>query len=195
VSVASLRPDQIQGHIARLRRIVREECDDLHVKYAAVRLLGALLPFNGGTRLRSVLLRGAGFDIGAGVVFADLPTIVGPSPFYARLHIGDGAYINVECLFDLGQDIRIGRNVAFGHRVSVITSSHKHGWSGRRAGEIVAAPVVIGDGAWIGAGALLLPGVTIGAGAVIAAGAVVACDVAPNSLVGGVPAATIREAI
>jgi len=53
--------------------------------------------------------------------------------------------------------------------------------------------VVIGHDVWIGHGATVLPGVTIGNGAVIGAGAVVSKDVAPYTIVGGVPAKLIRE--
>ncbi len=53
-------------------------------------------------------------------------------------------------------------------------------------------PVVIGNDVWIGEGAKLIGGVTIGDGAIIAAGAVVTADVPPYSIVGGVPAKTIR---
>lgn len=53
--------------------------------------------------------------------------------------------------------------------------------------------VTIGHDVWIGHGATVLPGVTIGHGAVIGAGAVVSRDVAPYTIVGGVPARLIRE--
>jgi hypothetical protein len=53
--------------------------------------------------------------------------------------------------------------------------------------------VVIGHDVWIGHGATVLPGVTVGDGAVIGAGAVVSREVAPYTIVGGVPAKLIRE--
>ena len=52
----------------------------------------------------------------------------------------------------------------------------------------VLAPVTVCDYAWVGSRAMILPGVTVGEGAVVAAGAVVTRDVAPYSVVAGVPA-------
>lgn len=55
------------------------------------------------------------------------------------------------------------------------------------------AIVTIGNDVWIGHGVIVLPGVSVGDGAVLAAGAVVSRDVAPYTVVGGVPARLIRE--
>lgn len=54
-------------------------------------------------------------------------------------------------------------------------------------------PVKIGHDTWLGHGSTILPGVTVGDGAVVGAGAVVSKDVAPYTIVGGVPAKPIRE--
>jgi UDP-2-acetamido-3-amino-2,3-dideoxy-glucuronate N-acetyltransferase len=52
----------------------------------------------------------------------------------------------------------------------------------------------VGRGAAIGSGVVVLCGVTIGAGALVGAGAVVTRDVAPGSVVAGVPARLLRGA-
>ena len=51
----------------------------------------------------------------------------------------------------------------------------------------------VGRGASIGSGAVILGGVTIGAGALVGAGAVVTRDVAPDTIVAGVPARLLRD--
>ncbi|BCH20455.1 acetyltransferase [Mesorhizobium sp. L-8-10] len=56
-----------------------------------------------------------------------------------------------------------------------------------------ARRVTIGHDTWLGHGATILPGVTVGDGAAVGAGAVVSKDVAPYTIVGGVPARPIRE--
>ncbi|MDE7161372.1 MAG: hypothetical protein K2N65_01290, partial [Anaeroplasmataceae bacterium] len=53
-------------------------------------------------------------------------------------------------------------------------------------------PVVVEDDVLIGANAVVIEGVRIGQGAVVAAGAVVTKDVAPNTVVGGVPAKVLK---
>lgn len=118
-----------------------------------------------------------------------------PGSFFGstKVSIGERTFINQECFFDAFDQITIGADVAFGPRVTVLTSSHETGPSSRRSGAIQGKPVIIGDGCWIGAAATILPGVTIGAGCVVAAGAVVTAECAPNGLYAGVPARRVRD--
>jgi len=53
--------------------------------------------------------------------------------------------------------------------------------------------VTVGHDVWIGHGVTITAGVTVGTGAVIGAGAVVTKDVAPYTVVGGVPARVIKR--
>ena len=107
-----------------------------------------------------------------------------------NLTIGTGSYVNKGVLFEGQAAIVVGKNVAIGPRVMVLTSTHEIGPSAWRAGEgfPIHMPVTIGDGVWIGAGAIILPGTTIHSGCVIAAGAVVTGDCGPDQLWAGVPA-------
>lgn len=52
--------------------------------------------------------------------------------------------------------------------------------------------IIIGNDVWIGYEAVVMAGVTIGDGAIIGARALVTKDVPPYTIVGGVPAKTIR---
>ncbi|MCX8569924.1 MULTISPECIES: DapH/DapD/GlmU-related protein [Hyphomicrobiales] len=53
--------------------------------------------------------------------------------------------------------------------------------------------VTIGHDTWLGHGSTVLPGVTVGDGAAVGSGAVVTKDVAPYTIVAGVPARPLRE--
>jgi acetyltransferase-like isoleucine patch superfamily enzyme len=57
---------------------------------------------------------------------------------------------------------------------------------------ITAQGIIIEDDVWLGAGVIITDGVRVGKGAVVAAGAVVTKDVAPHTVVGGVPAKLIK---
>ena len=57
---------------------------------------------------------------------------------------------------------------------------------------ITAQGIIIEDDVWIGSGAVITDGVRVGKGSVVAAGSVVTHDVAPHTIVAGVPARLVR---
>lgn len=87
--------------------------------------------------------------------------------------------------------ITIGEGTLVGPKTVIATLNH-HMNPEKRA-NLIPKPVKIGAKVWIGANVTILPGVNIGDGAIIAAGAVVNKDVAPNTVVGGVPAKFIKN--
>lgn len=109
------------------------------------------------------------------------------------LTLGDRVFINYGCTMDTSAPIRIGNRTQIGFQVTFITGGHQIGFHESRAGDHDPKSIVIEEGVWIGARAIILPGVHVGSGAVIAAGSVVARDVAPDTLVAGVPARPIRR--
>jgi acetyltransferase-like isoleucine patch superfamily enzyme len=117
-------------------------------------------------------------------------------PFYPdgghNLRFGRNVFVNHGCTAVVVGGVEIGDDVMIGPNVQLISGGHALDPDTRRTVS-TCAPVRIGRGVWIGAGATVLPGVTVGDDAVVAAGAVVTRDVAPRTLVGGVPATVMRE--
>jgi acetyltransferase-like isoleucine patch superfamily enzyme len=109
----------------------------------------------------------------------------------AAVSLGEQTFVNRDCKLVARRAITIGRRCEIGWEVSIMDSDFHQIVGARPA----TAPVSIGDHVWIGAKAMVCKGVHIGDGAVVAAGAVVVEDVAPGSLVGGVPAKVIRTGV
>ncbi len=106
------------------------------------------------------------------------------------LRIGNHVFINTGTTISATAEVKIGDRVQIANGVSILDSDF-HGLKDRHCPP-PAEPIQIEDDVWIATKAIVLKGVTIGRGAVVAAGAVVTRDVAPYSLVGGVPARLIR---
>lgn len=177
----------------KITRLLQEEFGQVHGRLLLARLILSPFPDYTGNRLRTRLLRAIGFNIGRGTVIWSVPTITGQGDIYQRLSIGADCWINIRLMLNLGAPITIGDRAAIGHEVMILTESHEVGTPDRRAGAVIAQPVTIGTGVWIGARTTILPGVTIGDGVIIASGSVITKDVPSNVVVGGVPAKVLRE--
>jgi len=128
-------------------------------------------------------------QIGRGLVVdsRQVPTEFGAGTD-GRLVIGDNAYLN-GCSIVATKSITIGDNCLIGDFTSIMDTDY-HPLSSEEP--IKAEPVTIGNNVWIARCCSILPGVSIGDNAVVAAGSVVTKDVPPSTLVGGVPARTIK---
>ena len=88
----------------------------------------------------------------------------------------------------IGAEVEIGKHAIISAHVTIGHDSIVEDYVHIAPGSQIAGNVQIGQGAMIGIGATVCPGIRIGENAVVAAGAVVVRDVAPGSLVSGVPA-------
>ncbi|MGB9738480.1 acyltransferase [Chloroflexus sp.] len=178
---------------SKIHRIITEELGALQPRLLFIGGLLRLLPRYTASRLRPRLLRLAGCQIGHGTVIMGPMRLHGYGKVQHRLQIGANCVINTDCFFDLNDHITIADHVSLGHEVMILTTSHQISGAEHRAGPLTTAPVRIEEGAWIGARALLLPGIVVGTGSIVAAGSVVTRSVPTNTLVGGVPAKSIRS--
>lgn len=115
-----------------------------------------------------------------------------------RIIIGDNCLLNHNNVLQGGKKtgrIIIGNHVHCGANVMMFAFNH-----GLDSLEIPTinqdyydGDIIIEDDVWIGAGSVILPGIKIGKGVVIASNSVVNKDVAPYTIVGGVPAKFIKE--
>jgi len=156
-------------------------------------------------------------EIGPGAVIAAGAVVVAGARIGAGAFVGDQAHVRERAA--IGEESAIGRgsqvdfDVSVGARVrvqtgcylaarsvveddvfvapGVVTTNDKH--AARHAADYELEGVLLRRASRIGGGAVLLPGVEVGEEALVAAGSVVTSDVAPRTVVMGVPARRVRE--
>ncbi|MBC7541494.1 MAG: sugar O-acetyltransferase, partial [Candidatus Sericytochromatia bacterium] len=111
----------------------------------------------------------------------------------SNISLGDGVYMNFDCVILDCAAVRLGNNVACGPGVHIYAATHPLTADIRVQGPELAKPVTIGNNVWIGGRAIICPGVTIGDNTTIGAGSVVTRDVPANVLAAGNPCRVVRE--
>ena len=111
-----------------------------------------------------------------------------------QLTIGNHVRINENAFFQ--GDISIGNHVMIAPGVAIYTVAHRHDTIETpmvQQGTTESKKVTIGNNAWLGRNVVVLPGITVGEGAIVGANSVITKNVAPFTIVGGVPAKLIRK--
>jgi acetyltransferase-like isoleucine patch superfamily enzyme len=124
----------------------------------------------------------------------DFSCRIGPGCVLVDTTIGPHTYVGGGVLMTATQ---MGNycSIASGSKIGGMEHAWWRGSTSPRLGaqRLSTNPTVVEDDVWIGANAVLRQGVRIGRGAVVGAGAVVLRDVAPYTIVAGVPAREIRK--
>ena len=153
----------------------------IEIVCAKLRIVG-YIPFH---HVRRFFYRIFGISIGTGSTIHMFATFYNPF----NISIGKDTIIGEWAVLDGRENLKIGNHVDIASNVMIYNAEHDI-----HTNEFTKArmeKVEIEDYVFIGPRAIILPGVTIGKGAVVGAGAVVTKDVAPLSIVGGVPAKEI----
>ncbi|WP_260344452.1 2,3,4,5-tetrahydropyridine-2,6-dicarboxylate N-acetyltransferase [Periweissella beninensis] len=116
-----------------------------------------------------------------------------------KVEIGANAVIMMGAIINIGAKIGTGTMIDMGAVLGgrAIVGNNAHiGANAVLAGVVEppsAMPVIIEDDVLIGANAVVIEGVKVGKGAIVAAGAIVIEDVAPYTVVGGIPARKLKD--
>jgi maltose O-acetyltransferase len=187
------------GIASRLKVRLNELIDGIKItlrpKLRIANFLAGLLPAYASGALRTMLYRWAGFQIEkSAFIIGNIRFYTGQKDIYTKLKVGSQVVIGHEVVLNLDTDITIEDNVSIGPHVLIYTGTHPLGrGSMRRMPQLLAKPVKLERGCWVGLGAIILPGVTVGAGSVVAAGSVIKQNVPPHTLVEGNPAVVVQK--
>ncbi|MGX1598577.1 acyltransferase [Dietzia maris] len=140
--------------------------------------------------LRARLYRAAGVRLGRNVRICGGAQIIHPNA-----EIGDDTWVGYGCvLIPTGKSaVTIGARCDLAPQILLVVGSHEVGGSEQRGGPGTSAPIVIGDGTWVGARSVVLGGVSVGGGSIIAAASTVTSSTPPNHLIAGTPAVAKRD--
>jgi putative colanic acid biosynthesis acetyltransferase WcaF len=141
-----------------------------------------LLPISG---IKVFILRLFGARIGQGVCIK--PGVKIKFPW--RLTLGDHTWLGEQAWLDNVAPITVGSHVCISQGAYLCTGNHN--WRDPHFA-LTAAPITIGDSAWIAANATVGPGVTVGAGAILGLGSVACRDLQPWMIYQGNPAQPIK---
>ena len=115
------------------------------------------------------------------------------SSIHRSLRMGAYGYIGVGS--EIPSGVTVGNYVMIASEVTITGNDHRFDIPGVAvifSGRPEPKATVIEDDVWIGSQVIIMRGLTIERGAIVAAGSVVTRNVAPYSIVGGVPARFIR---
>ena len=124
------------------------------------------------------------------------PTFFMHKPLYLSNDMIAGAYSFISFGAYICPGVELGKYVIFGPQVAITGGDHRYDIPGCPiyfSGRAELPRTIIEDDVWVGQRAILKAGVRIGRGAIVAMGSVVTKDVAPYTIVGGVPAGLLRK--
>ncbi len=114
--------------------------------------------------------------------------------YEGTIRLGNDCFVGAYAILNGQGGIEIGDNVLIAGHCHIVAGNHRFEDPDRPINTqgFDSRGIVIEDDVWLGAGVKVLDGVRIGRGSIVSAGAVVTRDVAPYSIMAGVPARFLR---
>ena len=106
-----------------------------------------------------------------------------------KLKMGDHVWLGENCWIDNMTDVNIGSHVCISQGAMLCTGNHDYGSPGF---ELIAKPITLEDGVWIGAKALVGPGITAFSHSVLTAGSIATKNLEAYGIYQGNPALLIK---
>lgn len=164
-----------------------------------------IIRFRGFTVLHAFTGSSIDFDKEGGIIVNSHPlsNLVGLTQraiFVARyggqIHIGHHCGISGSTIYSMDR-IEIGNHVLIGGNCKIIDNDFHPIEASKRINQkpedIKRAPIVIGDGCFIGANSIILKGTTLGKNCVVGAGSVVHGTFPDNVIIAGNPARIVKS--
>jgi len=108
-----------------------------------------------------------------------------------KLTLGDHSWL-AECYIENLTDVYIGRNCCVSQGAMLLTGNHNYKSEGF---DLITAPIVLEDGAWVGAKATVCSGVTCKTHSVLSVASVATQDLEAYGIYQGNPAVKVRDRI
>lgn len=106
-----------------------------------------------------------------------------------KLNIGDYSWL-ADCYIENLDQVIIGENCCISQQAMLMTGNHNYR---KTSFDLITAPIILEDGAWVGAAAKVCPGVTLNSHAVLTMGSVATKNLDAYGVYQGNPATKIKE--
>lgn len=140
-------------------------------------------PVNG---IKVIVLRLFGAKVGRGCVIKPKVNIKYPW----KLSIGDYCWIGEKVWIDNLAEVKLGANTCLSQGAMLLCGNHNYK---KPTFDLIVAPIVVEEGAWIGAKAVVCPGVTVKSHAVLSVLSVATKDLEAYFIYQGNPAEKIKR--
>ncbi|WP_340245967.1 acyltransferase [Sulfitobacter pontiacus] len=130
-------------------------------------------------------------SIGRNCQICEAVVIADPQNVFLGAHVS----VNDQAILQSceGADLVVEDYVTISYGAKILTGGLDRSSAIQRSKQHVSRSIILRQSCWIGAGAIVLPGVSVGEGATVAAGSVVTKDVAPGTVVAGIPARAVKQ--